>query len=98
MQAAENGIRKVMKHPKALRGLKDVEALELGKETTAKVAEIVETGELGRNKAIQADAVAQIVLKVTISLPDTFQQNLQMPVNCESAPPMRIPCCTSNRQ
>lgn len=43
-----------------------MQALELGKETTAKVAEIVETGALARNKAVQADPVAQVILKVNL--------------------------------
>lgn len=64
MQAAENGIRKILKHGRPLRKLKDVESLELGKETTAKVAELVETGQLARNKASQADPTAQLILKV----------------------------------
>lgn len=67
MQAAENAIRKVIKHPKALQKAKDVEALGLGKETTIKITEIVETGQLARNKAAQADPVAQIIFKVLAS-------------------------------
>ena len=64
MQAAENAIRKVTKLEKPLRKAKDVEDLGLGKETTIKLTEIVETGELARNKAVQADPVAQTILKV----------------------------------
>lgn len=53
-----------MTHPKTLRTQEDVRALDLGKETTAKVAEIVETGTLARNRALEVDPIAKVVLKV----------------------------------
>ena len=40
-----------------------MEELKLGTLTTEKVFEIVETGQLGRNKMIQADSKAQTILK-----------------------------------
>ena len=58
-------MRKLKQHHKALQSREDVEELHLGKETTEKITEIVETGQLTRNRMIQADSKAQTILMVS---------------------------------
>lgn len=53
-----------MESQKPLRNRQDVQELQLGKESTAKVAEIVESGSLYRNKAFLADPKAQTIALV----------------------------------
>jgi len=63
-QAVDTALRKVADLTSPLRKQRDVEELQLGAKTAAKVLEIVETGALKVNKAIKQDPQAQTILKV----------------------------------
>ena len=66
VQPALRAILKVEKHEQVLRSEADIEALELGEKTAAKVKEIVVTGQLARNEAFLADPKAQTLALVSI--------------------------------
>ena len=61
----DTAIRKISTLTYPLRKARDVEELELGAKTAAKVIEIVETGALRANKNIKQDPDAQTILKVS---------------------------------
>ena len=64
-QAVDTAIRKISALTYPLRKARDVEELELGAKTAAKVIEIVETGALRANKNIKQDPDAQTILKAS---------------------------------